>query len=80
MDGTQYEGECACLIGSLGKGTMEGVKKVCKIIPFYDKGLENYGEQWFWQIQKGDTPENSFFAKHALVLIDSILLENKNND
>jgi hypothetical protein len=46
---------------------------VCARIPFYPKGLENYCEQWFWNIKEGDTPEKSFFAKHALELVDSVL-------
>ncbi len=45
-----------------------GVDSVCARIPFYEKGLENYCEQWFWNIKEGDTPEKSFFAKHALEL------------
>jgi hypothetical protein len=80
IDGTQYEGECACLIGSLGKAD-GGVENVCKTIPYYDKGLHNLGEQWFFQIRPGDTPEKSEFAKHALKLIDSVInaSENKTN-
>ena len=73
VDGTQYEGECCCLIGSLGQGTHEGVERVAAAIPYYEKGLHNYGEQWFWQIRKGDTPDTSFFAAHALTLIDRVL-------
>ena len=72
VDGTQYEGDCACLIGSLGKAD-GGIDKVCETIPYYDKGLHNFAEQWFWQIKKGDTPKNNEFAKHALKLIDSVL-------
>jgi hypothetical protein len=72
IDGTQYEGDCACLIGTMGN-LDGGVDKVCSRIPFYDKGLHNYGEQWFWQIHQGDTPDKSFFAKHALELIDLVL-------
>jgi hypothetical protein len=72
IDGRQYEGECACLIGTLAN-IDGGMKKVCSAIPFYDKGLHNYCEQWFWQIKKGDTPKDNFFAEHALKLIDSIL-------
>lgn len=72
VDGSQYEGECACLIGTLGN-VNGGVDKVCSMIPFYEKGLENYGEQWFYQIREGDTPDNSFFAKHALELVNSVL-------
>ncbi|GFP29034.1 hypothetical protein HKBW3S33_02450, partial [Candidatus Hakubella thermalkaliphila] len=74
IDGTQYEGECACLIGSLAK-IGGGIAKVCKAIPFYEKGLHNPGEQWFYQIAVGDTPANSFFAKHAVELIDIVLAE-----
>jgi Pentapeptide repeats (8 copies) len=72
VDGSQYEGECACLIGSLGKAD-GGVAEVCKRIPFYEKGLENLGEQWFFQIRPGDTPKNSFFVKHAVELIDMVI-------
>ena len=72
IDGTQYEGDCACLIGTLGK-VGGGIDKVCKAIPFYEKGLQNSGEQWFYQIRKGDTPEKSQFAAHALKLVDMVL-------
>ncbi|HEX3861321.1 MAG TPA: pentapeptide repeat-containing protein, partial [Stellaceae bacterium] len=47
VNGTQYEGECACLIGTLAKAD-GGLRKVCSAIPFYDRGLHNPGEQWFW--------------------------------
>jgi len=73
VNGTQYEGECACLLGSLGKGNMTCVKKVVKAIPYYDMGLHNFSEQWFYHIKSGDTPETNFFAKHALKLIDEVL-------
>ena len=76
VDGTQYEGDCACLIGTLANAD-GALNKVCETIPFYDKGLHNFGEQWFYQIHKGDTPENNQFSKHALELIDSVLKEKK---
>jgi Pentapeptide repeats (8 copies) len=60
IDGTQYKGECCCLIGSLGDDL--AVSK----IPDYVKGLHNHSEQLFWQIRKGDTPETSEFSKLAL--------------
>ncbi len=72
VNGTQYEGDCACLIGTLGNAN-GGVDKVCNVIPYYERGLHNPGEQWFWQIREGDTPENNFFADHALKLIDKVL-------
>jgi hypothetical protein len=73
IDGSQYDGPCACLIGSLANAKKQKPEELCNSIPFYEMGLHNFGEQWFFQIQKGDTPENSFFAKHAVELIDSVL-------
>jgi hypothetical protein len=72
VDGSQYEGNCACLIGTLANAD-GGVDKVCSVIPFYEKGTHNMGETWFLNIHKGDTPKNNEFAKHALKLIDMVL-------
>jgi hypothetical protein len=72
VDGTQYEGHCACLLGTLANAD-GGLEEVCAAIPFYDKGLHNPGENWFLNIHKGDTPENNVFAKHAVMLIDMVL-------
>jgi uncharacterized protein YjbI with pentapeptide repeats len=78
IDGTQYEGECCCLIGSLGNGKAESV------IPYYKKGLHNTGEQLFWQIKEGDMPEITQFSKIALELCDEFLetmkIKEKNNE
>jgi len=76
VDGTQYEGDCACLIGTLGN-LDGGVKKVCEAIPYYDKGTHNPGEAWFLNIHKGDTAKNNQFSAHAVKLIDSILKPKK---
>ncbi len=76
VDGTQYKGECACLIGTLANAD-GGLDEVCEVIPFYDKGLHNPSENWFWQIKKGNTPETNDFARHALVLIDRVLGKEK---
>jgi hypothetical protein len=73
VDGTQYEGDCACLIGSLANISKKSTIKVCDVIPFYKMGLHNPGEQWFWQIRKGDTPENNTFAAHAVKLCDMVV-------
>lgn len=72
IDGTQYEGECCCLIGSLAKGSSQSVDQVCSTIPFYKKGIHNPGESWFLNIRKGDTPENNQFAAHVLKLIELV--------
>ena len=76
VDGTQYEGNCACLIGSLGKAD-GGTDKVCATIPFYERGTHNPGEAFFYNIRKGDTPENNSFAAHALTLCDMVVPPSK---
>jgi uncharacterized protein YjbI with pentapeptide repeats len=72
INGSQYEGECCCLIGSLGND------KAVSLIPFYTKGLHNIGEQLFYQIKEGDTPENNIFSKIALEMCDLILSKYEN--
>ena len=67
IDGTQYAGDCCCLIGSLGDD------KAANCIPYYDKGIHNFGEQLFLQIKEGDTPETNQFSKIALELCDEFL-------
>ena len=69
INGSQYEGECCCLIGTLAKAD-GGMEVFVSQIPFYVKGLENYSEQLFWQIKEGDTPENNQFSKIALETIE----------
>lgn len=74
VHGTQYEGECCCLIGTLSKQAYQSADGFCEShIPYYVKGLHNPSEQLFWQIRKGDTPENNQFAKIALEVIDEVL-------
>ncbi len=69
VNGSQYKGKCACLIGTLANGD-GGLEKVCQAIPFYERGTQNYGEMWFLNILKGDTPENNQFSAHVLKLIE----------
>ena len=69
VDGTQYEGECACLIGSLANSKKEYHENFVSCIPDYQLGLHNPSEQLFYQIRKGDTPENNQFAKIAMEVI-----------
>lgn len=39
-------------------------------IPGYELGLHNPSEQLFYQIRKGDTPDNNQFAKIAMEVIE----------
>ena len=70
VDGSQYEGDCACLVGTLAHGNK--VDKVCESIPFYQKGTHNMGETWFLNIREGDTPESNEFSAHVLKLIEMV--------
>ena len=72
VDGSQYTGDCACLIGTLAK-LDGGVDKICETIPFYEKGIHNMGETFFLSIRKGDTPDKNSFAKHAVMLCDMVV-------
>jgi len=76
VDGSQYEGECACLIGTLAN-LDGGLTEVCSAIPYYEKDAANPGETWFLAISEGDTPKNNEFSKHAVMLIDTILKPKK---
>ena len=61
VDGSTYEGSCACLVGTIAN------VRGCK----YDavKGLSpnssRPAEVWFMQIRKGDTPKTNKAAKQA---------------
>ena len=72
VNGSQYEGDCACLLGTFAKVKKEKVDKVCKVIPFYEKGTHNMGEAWFLNIKEGDTPKSNGFANHVLKLIEMV--------
>jgi len=66
IDGSTYDGECACLCGTLEKSDN---KKVVSII--HDNRDSNRPiERFFMGIKKGDTPETSQFSKLALEWID----------
>lgn len=63
IDGQLYDGECACLVGTLEKS---GAKNTHR-----DSG--RLAEMWFLNIKQGDTPETNQFSKLALQWIDEWL-------
>jgi hypothetical protein len=70
VDGSVYEGECACLVGTIGK--VRGVS--------YDalgSGLKpdagRDAERWFMAIKRGDTPKNSSVVKITVEWVDEFL-------
>src|SRR4029077_8279126 len=72
VNGRVYEGECACLVGTLANAD-GGLTKVCNAIPFYERGTHNFGESFFLNIREGDTPEKNSFAAHAVKLCDMVV-------
>jgi hypothetical protein len=61
IDGSQYEGECRCLVG-----TIAGIRGVDTDDAFPDKSPSNPAEQWFSMIQKGDKPGDDSGGGFAL--------------
>jgi hypothetical protein len=49
VDGSQYEGECACLVGTLANGSGKQYNEA-----FPDCSSNNPAECWFMMIRKGD--------------------------
>jgi len=67
VDGSSYEGDCACLVGTVAN------VRGCK---YYDLGLlkpdsGRLAETWFMQISPGDTPEKSKAVKLALKWVET---------
>jgi len=69
IDGSTYEGDCACLVGTLAN------LRHCKYdeIPALKPNSSRPIELFFLSIRKGDTPETSQFSKLALKWIDEWL-------
>lgn len=61
VDGSTYEGECACLVGTIAN--VRGCRY--NAMPTLQPDSSRPAEQWFMQIKKGDTPKTSKAAKMA---------------
>jgi hypothetical protein len=70
INGSQYEGDCACLVGTLAKN------RHCNYdaIPGLTPDSSRPSEVWFFNINEGDTPETSQFSKLALEWVDQWLV------
>ena len=62
IDGSVYEGDCACLVGTLAKARHCPISAIPGLIPDSDRPAEVF----FMSIRKGDTPETNPFSKLAL--------------
>lgn len=55
INGASYEGECACLVGTIAKVRNTNYKELQGLAP----NVNRQSERWFLGINKGDTPDNS---------------------
>ena len=67
VNGSTYEGKCACLIGTIANARHCNHLK----IPDLEPDSSRPAERFFLGIKEGDTPENSQFAKIAVEWIDN---------
>ncbi len=75
VDGSVYEGECACLCGTIANVRKCDYKQLEGIRPNSSRPAEAY----FTGISKGNTPENNKIAAQVLVWIDELLALLKQN-
>ncbi len=66
VDGSQYVGECACLVGTIANLRHCAYNSLEELQPDYSRA----SERWFMAITKGSTPENNQFSKLAVEWID----------
>jgi Pentapeptide repeats (8 copies) len=75
IDGSVYEGECACL-----KGTLANAKK-CSVNDLSEFGIEKASsspsERWFMAINKGDIPENNQVSRLTKEWIEEYCKDNR---
>ena len=60
VDGSQYNGECSCLVGTLQSAVPIGCDLSIK------QDSQRPSERWFMGIAQGHTPASNPFAEHAM--------------
>lgn len=71
VEGSTYQGPCACLVGTIANARMVHYCNLEGIMP--DAGRP--AERFFWAIGEGDTPENSEYSRLALRWLDEFVAE-----
>ena len=71
IDGSTYDGECACLSGTLEHGAGKNKDRVKSIMDCRDS--ERPIERFFLGIKKGDTPGTNQISKIVLEWVDEFL-------
>jgi len=72
MEGSVYEGECACLVGTIANIRRVDYERLEGIAPLWDRPAELF----FSNIAKGDTPANSAFSALVEMWTEEWLLSN----
>ena len=67
IDGSTYEGECACLVGTIANVRQASYDNLGNGI---SPNSGRPAEQWFMSIKKGDTPETNNVSKITVEWID----------
>ncbi|KDC23990.1 pentapeptide repeat protein [Bordetella bronchiseptica F4563] len=62
VDGSTYQGECACLVGTLANAREVSYSSIESLEPNSSRPIERF----FLSISRGDTPETNQFSKLAL--------------
>jgi hypothetical protein len=62
IDGSTYNGECACLVGTIANARDRNVHELGILRPIYNRPAERF----FLAINIGDTPETNQASKLAL--------------
>jgi hypothetical protein len=69
VDGSTYQGACACLVGTIANARHCAYDAIPALIPNSNRPAE----QWFMQIHKGDTPETNPAASRAAEWVEQWL-------
>ena len=70
VDGSCYEGECACLLGTIANVRYCSYQEIGNGI---SPDNSRPAEQWFMSIKKGDTPENNNVSKITIEWLDEFV-------
>jgi alkylated DNA nucleotide flippase Atl1 len=62
VEGSTYEGECACLVGTLANARDVNYRQIESLSPNASRPIERF----FMSIGQGDTPDTNQFSKLAL--------------
>ena len=73
INGTAYEGECACFVGTISNLRKENYKNLsCDL----KADADSLTERWFLGISENDTPANNQISKITCHWIEEICKEN----